>query len=266
MMSDPLKAVLWSTMIVLAFIPIERLFPADRHQPMWGRVANLCYMPVIVGLTYALLPITNAIATQLLLSSAFLPKFAYMPTEPQAIVLTSFVFAIVWDVWQYWVHRLQHTTVLLWPTHEFHHSETAMNASTHARTHVASSVLYALLWLPMVTILGSLAPHWLAAFLMFRFWGYVIHSNLRLNLGWLTPVIAGPQFHRIHHSKLPQHLDKNFATLFPVLDVVFGTFYWPARDEYPETGLAVAKDVGFFEQATIEPGRMWFALWRRRSV
>jgi sterol desaturase/sphingolipid hydroxylase (fatty acid hydroxylase superfamily) len=51
-------------------------------------------------------------------------------------------------------------------------------------------------------------------------------------------VIAEPRFHRIHHSLENRHFDKNFAFMFPVWDVIFGTAYCPAADEYPKTGLA----------------------------
>jgi sterol desaturase/sphingolipid hydroxylase (fatty acid hydroxylase superfamily) len=247
----------WSAFLVLALYPLELLFPAEKDQKLWGRFLNFCYMPFIIGFIYSTLPITNTIATDLVLVTGGLPKFVTVPGNAGGVILTSLAFAVIWDTWQYWVHRLQHKCPLLWPTHEFHHSETAMNASTHARTHVLSHVLYAMLWLPMAAVLGSIAPHWIAAFLMFKLWGYVIHANIRLSFGWLTPIIAGPQFHRIHHSWRPEHIDKNFATLFPWIDIVFGTYYRPARDEYPETGLAIEKRVGFFDQATIEPFRMW---------
>ena len=35
-------------------------------------------------------------------------------------------------------------------------------------------------------------------------------------------------FHRWHHPPEEAGLDKNFASTFPVLDVIFGTFYMPA--------------------------------------
>src|SRR5258706_15193675 len=68
-------------------------------------------------------------------------------------------------------------------------------------------------------------------------WGYFIHLNLRLPLGPLTPVLGGPHLHRIHHSRLPEHQDKNFAAFFPIFDLLFGTYYPPSRAEYPATGL-----------------------------
>jgi sterol desaturase/sphingolipid hydroxylase (fatty acid hydroxylase superfamily) len=65
-------------------------------------------------------------------------------------------------------------------------------------------------------------------------------------LGPLRFVLASPAFHRWHHTSDEQGLDKNFAGLFPVWDLVFGTFYLPAeqptafgvRDEVPAGFLA----------------------------
>jgi sterol desaturase/sphingolipid hydroxylase (fatty acid hydroxylase superfamily) len=170
-------------------------------------------------------------------------------------IFYSLVFAFVWDVWQYFVHRFQHTNSLLWESHKFHHSETAMNVTSHARTHVLNHVVFTAFYLPMIMLIGSQGPHWIAALIMFRVWGYFLHSNIRLHFGPFAAVISGPQWHRIHHSACHQHIDKNFATFFPVIDIIFGTYYHPRYDEYPDTGLAGGSYTPFFYEATTEPFR-----------
>jgi sterol desaturase/sphingolipid hydroxylase (fatty acid hydroxylase superfamily) len=60
---------------------------------------------------------------------------------------------------------------------------------------------------------------------------------VRLPLGPLTPVFGGPQYHRVHHSILPEHHDKNFAAFFPIWDIIFGTAYLPKKNDYPPTGI-----------------------------
>jgi sterol desaturase/sphingolipid hydroxylase (fatty acid hydroxylase superfamily) len=82
------------------------------------------------------------------------------------------------------------------------------------------------------------------------------HANIRLRLGPLTPILCGPQYHRIHHSRLPEHQDKNFAALFPVIDMMFGTYHRPSRDEFPPTGLiSGAPAVARHWQAHLDPFR-----------
>jgi hypothetical protein len=58
-----------------------------------------------------------------------------------------------------------------------------------------------------------------------------------MNLGWLGWVITSPQFHRVHHSAAPEHLDKNFGGHFSVFDHLFRTA-GRSTDVYPETGIA----------------------------
>ena len=54
-----------------------------------------------------------------------------------------------------------------------------------------------------------------------------MHANLNWTLGPFRCVLAGPVFHRWHHTAAEQGGEKNFASTFPVLDLVFGTFYMP---------------------------------------
>jgi sterol desaturase/sphingolipid hydroxylase (fatty acid hydroxylase superfamily) len=44
--------------------------------------------------------------------------------------------------------------------------------------------------------------------------------------GWFGKyVVYPPTGHRVHHSALPEHRDKNFAGIFPIWDHLFGTYY-----------------------------------------
>jgi sterol desaturase/sphingolipid hydroxylase (fatty acid hydroxylase superfamily) len=168
-------------------------------------------------------------------------------------VLLTTAFVVVWDVWQYWVHRWQHTSPILWQSHKLHHSDSALSSSSQGRHHVLSYALNVVCYAPMLFLFGSFGPNVLIAFLMFRLWGFVNHANIRVSFGLLTPVIAGPQWHRIHHSTQPEHFDKNFATFFPFVDRLFGTYYEPGENEYPATGLATSRSESFIRQATISP-------------
>jgi sterol desaturase/sphingolipid hydroxylase (fatty acid hydroxylase superfamily) len=56
-----------------------------------------------------------------------------------------------------------------------------------------------------------------------------VHANLKWTLGPFRYVIAGPVFHRWHHTRAEQGGEKNFASTFPALDLIFGTFYMPKQ-------------------------------------
>jgi sterol desaturase/sphingolipid hydroxylase (fatty acid hydroxylase superfamily) len=264
MTMEYIKTIAWSLLIVIVLYPLELLFAAEKGQPVTRRLQNLLYMPILIGFIYFLQPYANKLAGAILRAGSILPAVFDPASGGFATIAFAVFFALTWDIWQYWVHRLQHTNNYLWATHKFHHSETALNTTTHARSHLLSHVLFMLMYIPMLLFLGSLSAHWIATFIMFRLWGYINHANIRLNLGFLTPIISGPQWHRIHHSSQPEHQNKNFATFFPVLDIIFGTYYRPGRDEYPETGLSDGSGVSFLQDATIEPLRVWAQAIRPR--
>jgi sterol desaturase/sphingolipid hydroxylase (fatty acid hydroxylase superfamily) len=245
-----------------AFFVAERLLPAEKGQSVRGWLLNLGYAPIILG--FALLCGPGLAALAILVAErtggGLIP--ATGPASWRGQLLFTLGYAVCWDLWQYLLHRLQHRFALLWETHRFHHEETEVNAATQTRVHAISYLLALVFHLPVIALFGLWAPPAIAAFLMFTLWGFVNHANLRLPLGPLTPIVAGPQFHRIHHSALPQHRDLNFAVLFPAIDMIFGTYYRPARDEFPPTGLAGPK-VRRLEGATYGPLLAW---WRMASA
>src|ERR1700720_4671897 len=64
-----------------------------------------------------------------------------------------------------------------------------------------------------------------------------VHANLDWTFGPFKYVIATPVFHRWHHTA-ERGGEKNFAATFPVLDLIFGTFYMPAGEKPDRYGIA----------------------------
>lgn len=71
---------------------------------------------------------------------------------------------------------------------------------------------------------GSLVP--VLIVLVATMWGFFIHSNLRWRLGPLEWLIATPGFHHWHHT-LREPRDRNYASMLPWMDWLFGTLYLP---------------------------------------
>jgi len=169
-------------------------------------------------------------------------------------ILQAFTFFFIFDFFYYWLHRSQHTFDLLWAEHRVHHSEYSLNITTGNRHHwLEEPIRVFAVWLPIGLLFQQKAVTLAWLWSGFMLWGYFIHMNIRLPLGFLTPVICGPQLHRLHHSREPEHLDKNFAAFFPVFDVLFGTYVKPKRDEYPGTGLADGDDLNNLVRANFAP-------------
>jgi len=254
-------------LLTIVFYVLESLIPADVSQKFADRLGNWIYLPLITFWVCVLqLLLTPWYALFLDFSNGgVLTRVQAGNTSIAMQIALAIVFAVLWDVWQYWIHRWQHTSPFLWETHKFHHSDTAMNASSQARHHAVSYVLYFVSYAPMLLIFGAFAPHAIVSIAMFRVWGFVNHANVRIGFGPLMMLLASPQWHRIHHSTRREHYDMNFATLFPFIDRLFGTYYAPARDEYPPTGLPEQQE-SMVRQATISPFATWFAALTRRSA
>ena len=96
-------------------------------------------------------------------------------------------------------------------------------------------ISYCLGYVPETPTICGLA---LSAFL-FNSLGYNLrHSHIWLRWpGKWVYVFGCPAHHHIHHSCYPEHIDKNLAFLFPVWDVLFGTFCLPNDNSQVKFGL-----------------------------
>jgi sterol desaturase/sphingolipid hydroxylase (fatty acid hydroxylase superfamily) len=251
--------------LALLFRLAEWARPAEPGQPPSRWWFNLGYTPFILGFALLLSPLLTPVFGAALNAGGggLLPALVSADSSLWLQLGFALGYAFVWDLTQYVFHRLQHGVPALWETHRFHHDETALSAVAQARHHPTSTLLAALFHLPVLLLFGAQAPHFVAGFLMFTLWGFVNHANVRIGFGRLTPVIAGPQWHRIHHSIREEHRDRNFAVLFPVIDLLFGTYWRPAKDEFPPTGLR-EQPMPSIQAATIEPFVGWYRMLRRR--
>ena len=77
----------------------------------------------------------------------------------------------------------------------------------------------------------------IAIYGIISFLNYFFHMNVRVGFGRGWFLLNSPQYHRVHHSSLSEHRDRNFAALLPMFDAIFGTAYHPHASEYPPTGL-----------------------------
>jgi sterol desaturase/sphingolipid hydroxylase (fatty acid hydroxylase superfamily) len=174
------------------------------------------------------------------------------------------------DLSYYWWHRAQHTIPFLWEIHKLHHSDENLNSTTIFRSHFlepAGQALFRGLSIGLIFDITA-APQTILAVvaggLLLGLWDYFIHANVRIDaLHRLTPFFSNPQFHWIHHSKLPQHQDKNFSIWLPMFDVAFGSYYRAEIDEYPPTGLSSGEKIDTVWEAQTGPLVAW-ANWFKK--
>jgi len=104
-------------------------------------------------------------------------------------------------------------------------------AAVAAPFMLAAFAAVALLRLPLPWVLVALGPFTVAH-------SAFMHANLNWTLGPFKYVIAGPVFHRWHHTAAERGGEKNFASTFPLIDLAFGTFYMPENSLPDAYGIA----------------------------
>lgn len=159
---------------------------------------------------------------------------ARTPLWAQVIALV-----VATDFAQYWLHRAFHGR-RLWPYHAIHHSAEDVNWTTTFRTHPVNYLLYTALVAVVARLVGFSELAILIAAPIFFFSGAWTHANLDWTFGPLRYVIASPVFHRWHHSAEAERREANYAPLFPLWDLAFGTFYMPPHarpDRYGAEGV-----------------------------
>ena len=167
-------------------------------------------------------------------------------------------YLCLYDFFYYWLHRAQHAYPWLWATHRLHHTETNLNVTSTLRLHWLEELFkLAVVILPMLILFdGPPAAAGLFAGAI-RFWLFFIHMNARISFGPLSWVMTSPAAHRIHHSIEQRDRDRNFAALFPIWDVLFGTYLRPRPGEWPRTGVEGAAETTLWN-AMRAPFAQWF--------
>lgn len=126
----------------------------------------------------------------------------------------------------YWMHRGFHGR-RLWSFHAIHHSPRHLDWLSAVRQHpVNDAVMKVATTLPLLAI--GFAPKAVAGVLpVLLLFALLLHADLDWDWGPLRGVVASPRFHRWHHTSEAEARDKNFAGLFPIWDIAFGTYYMP---------------------------------------
>jgi sterol desaturase/sphingolipid hydroxylase (fatty acid hydroxylase superfamily) len=250
-------------LLCAAGLAVEYLRPADRAQPWRDKLFNFVWIVNFVVMTNLLMVGLGRLVP---MGVAALGGPLFSVEFPDSIWggLAQFtLLMLIHDFCYYCMHRCQHTWPWFWAHHKLHHTEVNMNATTSFRHHWLENVYripFIFIPMGMFKIDGAFtALAWDLALV----WAIFTHMNLRITLGPLRGWIAGPQVHRIHHSALPEHQNRNFGAFFPIWDRMFGTWHRPLNHEFPPCGMLDGELTPSVWQANVGVFREWWRLWKQ---
>jgi sterol desaturase/sphingolipid hydroxylase (fatty acid hydroxylase superfamily) len=217
----------WIAGLGIAFGILARLMPCNPGMYWWkdvrGLVTDFIYW-FIMPLFLSQARIALLIVGLALLYGGGEPEC--LPVKSWPLWLQCVVILLIQDVMLYWIHRVFHSRIA-WKFHAVHHSPKVLDWMSTMRTHPVNYILEFTLADVVILLLGF-APAALMLLAAFNtVYSSMVHANLNWTFGPLRYVLASPVFHRWHHTTQEAGLDKNFASTFPFLDIVFGTFYMP---------------------------------------
>lgn len=142
------------------------------------------------------------------------------------------------DFIYYWMHRFKHEIRWMWADHAVHHSGNRMNVFMNFRLGWTGLIVGTwLMHLPLVLV-GFSPSAVITTYALSLVWQAWIHTDMIGKL-WspLELVLNTPSHHRVHHSRNPVYLDKNYAGILIIWDRMFGTFQEELEDEPCDYGL-----------------------------
>jgi sterol desaturase/sphingolipid hydroxylase (fatty acid hydroxylase superfamily) len=232
--------------------PVERI--TDRRAVRVDVVYTLIHRLGLfrLALFFTVDPLWDALFGRL--HVAGLPTFQLdqlWPGVTDVAAVSFMLYLLVFDFADYWLHRAQHRFHWWWQLHAVHHSQRQMTVWSDNRNHLLDDVLRDSMMVVLALLIGIPPGQFVAVVACTRLLESLSHANVRLSFGWLGRVVVSPRFHRLHHGIGIGHESAgrgtlgghNFAVLFPVWDLLFGTAsfvdrYEPTgiRDQLPEEG------------------------------
>jgi sterol desaturase/sphingolipid hydroxylase (fatty acid hydroxylase superfamily) len=230
-----------SIALAVVFTVLTWFWSCNPSKQWWRKsdlATDLCYwllVPVIarflrIGLLIAAAALILGITTADGLI-AFYEK-GHGPLAALPLVAQGLIFLVGQDIIMYWTHRGFHGR-RFWKYHAVHHSSEQLEWISAARFHPVNLFLGSVL-ADVVMLFAGISPNvFVVLGPLITAHSAFVHANLDWTLGPFRYVIAGPVFHRWHHTAADRGGEKNFAGTFPLLDLIFGTFHMPA-DELPD--------------------------------
>ena len=150
------------------------------------------------------------------------------------------------DFARYWAHRVAHVNRFWWATHVTHHNSEKYNWSVSFRLGWTQHIKI-IFFIP-VALMGFdpvlfFICHQIEV--LYQFW---IHTEyIRKLPAPIEYIFTTPSHHRVHHSRNPKYIDKNFGSTLIIWDRLFGTFV----PETEQADYGITKPVNSYNPVTL---------------
>jgi sterol desaturase/sphingolipid hydroxylase (fatty acid hydroxylase superfamily) len=258
-----LRLIPISILLGLVFAVLTFFWACNPGRPWWRKrelVTDICYWFIIpllsrylrIGFLIVGAALLFGITTTDELTAFY--EDGHGPLADLPLWLQAAIFLVGADVIMYWSHRIFHGP-RMWKYHAVHHSSTDLDWISAARFHPVN-IAFGSVAADVIMLLAGISPNAMVMLGPFTIaHSAFVHANLNWTLGPLRYVIAGPLFHRWHHTLPDQGGEKNFAPTFPVLDLIFGTFYLPKETLPASYGVAEQAFPNDFGAQMVHPFR-----------
>lgn len=137
------------------------------------------------------------------------------------VVLEAGAILLVYDFTYYFLHRAMHHKVLLRLVHGVHHRARNPSALESFYQHPAELLGGLFLLFTATWAIGPVSvPSFALTFLVYSTLNILVHSGLDSKTMLLAPIDFLTRKHHAHHLRDP---NKNFSSLTPLPDLLFGT-------------------------------------------
>ncbi len=233
-----LRLCAWLALLVALFGPLEMLFAVRRRRLFSRRLLHDLGYYFLSGLVPGLL-LAFPVALVAVAAHAVMPDSLQAAVAALPLWLRIVIGFVIGEIGFYWGHRWAHEIPLLWRFHAIHHSAEEIYFLISSRAHPIDNVFIRICGLVPAYLLGVASPLTPSGSLVPALivvgattWGFFIHSNLRWRLGPLEWLVATPRFHHWHHTQDGLR-NRNYASMLPWIDRVFGTHHLPPK-AWPE--------------------------------
>ncbi len=219
--------------LIIIFFVLETFF-SRRERPNVGSKINHLFQNVLFQLLAIALGTVigfMVITTFNWISTYQLGLFNYITVPYWFKILTG---VIILDLSDYWFHRFDHVSPLLWRQHRVHHSDTSMDASTSFRTFPTDLIFFTLGELIFCLVFGldimsmNIFLFLLIPVLIIQHTSLSYPAWIDKTFGWLFMM---PNYHKVHHEQDQYYTDSNYGTILIIWDKLFGTFKIKPVDE-----------------------------------